>query len=227
MKELFALTDSGEVWGETTDCSLPSDGTVLIREVQDVEKTSGLLDQLAEVNSADEISPSRTTTPSNEAGGDRKLLLALLNGEAISSVYDHGYFEQIPERPGRSRSLPARVSVAPHIHSHPTVSAASHSEPTGVQTSSSSMLENIRSRQSLTELNLAHRQDWISLIPTGCSIQTSIETRLVALLQSRRTGWTSEQILDKFGDLGDQHAVLFRDCLRTVAKREGGVWIIK
>mmetsp|Transcript_23102 Transcript_23102/g.33843 ORF Transcript_23102/g.33843 Transcript_23102/m.33843 type:complete len:1238 (+) Transcript_23102:142-3855(+) len=263
IRELFELGGSDDNPVEKY-LDLPMEGEVDLeqdeddREDTDVTQGNGIHHRgdetsdggyvIAPVENPTAQSPADTSSGTDDR--DRRLLQALFNGEAISAVYDHGYFEggSSRSRRGQGRAQDARVSelarkavddALVHLRNSnniypdnvPPESSAfrASSRGRGRGRGAASMLAGLRrvnGRSSAGSEPPPHTNSTIP-IQTGDGSTVSILARLQRVFRqpAAAQGLTTEAILENFRDLPDQFAPVFREMLRRVATFSNGRWV--
>lgn len=177
-----------------------------------------------------EPEPSLQQTP-NETNQDKLILRALFDGDAIQSVYDHEYLEPgIKKQSSQNHLVIQNVadnfvekavkalnsSSKVYIPGHKEGEFGENSVSTDKNHSSSAILARIRSNNNSSSIQQ-------ELTNEGVGISGKITSRLNHLFAEKET-FTAEEILNYFQDLGNQYAPLFKQCLRSIAKLQNGVW---
>jgi hypothetical protein len=174
-----------------------------------------------------------------EIAQDKRLLESLFNGDAITGVYDHNYLEgmsssstssarrqsnAIEDVAARSvQEAMRRVEASGSSNAHRSTIGSNSSS----QLVSANLLASIQQRQQGSS-SLSSSASNPSLLPNPSqSITQLIDTRLRQLFASNPNGMTSEVLLAYFPDLGDHHAVLFKQLLKSMAQMTNGMWQLK
>ena len=300
--ELFQLNDQDEHDIDDTNVKLPSEGKLDLSfsncsttkandnieegEIEEKEERDYAIgDYVVQSQSTSETPAGKKDEPT-ASDRDKRLLQALFNGEAISSVYNHNIVEdsssdiairQIQAEARRSvdhavRQLQTSAPVYDNnvvaelipVSSTSSSSSNRNSQPrfgnrtvSSIGTSSSTLLSTIRAQSSgnndpsvgsslssITQVlpsTNSHSSSSSSSTTTrtstsntndnkskSASVQENLKRRLQLLFEDTNgRPLTTEYVLHKFSDLGDQYAAIFRTELRNIAQIKNGKWFKK
>lgn len=187
-----------------------------------------------------------TTDGSNSR--DRRLLEALFAGEAITTVYNHEYLLEPAEgNAGEQRvivkaeadrainkaihNLSSSAKVYSNLSSSSTTQSQSPTEeaPSRITKSrfgaTSATGDPTRSSSYLLFGAPPASTATTSSSSSSSSISSDITCRLQSIFSKPQDRLSTAFVLNKFKDLGDQYAPLFRDLLRSVAVHKEGAWM--
>ena len=235
LRELFEL-DGAEVNAHRNNAQVANGGSDL-PEAAEVDlhsensiKESSSVEQ-RESNSSLVTVSDRRTSGGSKGNRDKRLLEALFNGEALTAVYDHDYFES-GKKPNRHKTLDekrinelAKKAVDNAIQQLELSSKNTSSSGIGSRTgqdsrpqkgvtgqsralSGASMLSTMRAIKGRTQSSRSQGD--------RDNDPTTILRRLKELFRQRSL-WSTTEILSHFGDLKDDFAPVFREMLRFVA----------
>jgi len=149
--------------------------------------------------------------------------------DAISSVYDHSIFEDDggklswEQRQMREQAKTIVADAVDHLQrsggavSRPRFGTAAS---IGGGVSSASLLGSLRANTSSNGTASNRGGDTSKQLSFGVDILS----RLKRLFDVPGSAYATNEIIARFSDVGDQHAVMFREMLRNVAQFSDGKW---
>jgi DNA excision repair protein ERCC-6 len=194
-----------------------------------------------EVDSSHTTNVHQEDTSNNETGFDidKKLLKALFDGDAVTNVYDHGYFENNGDSSNSSAKMSqiqelAKKSVDEAVKqlklSVQSRQSNNNTEDTTKKVyvpnsmappsaSASTMLTGLRKLNQKNNNSQSSNQ----ATDTDGNNNVNILSRLHKLFQRSRKLQTAD-IVKSFEDLPDSFAPVFREMLRRIAVFKDGYW---
>lgn len=187
-----------------------------------------------------------TTDGSNSR--DRRLLEALFAGEAITTVYNHEYLLEPAEgNAGEQRVIvkaEADRAINKAIHNLSSSAKVYSNSSSSTTNQSQSPTEEAPSRITKSRFGATSATGdptrsssyllfgappastaTTSSSSSSSSISSDITCRLQSIFSKPQDRLSTAFVLNKFKDLGDQYAPLFRDLLRSVAVHKEGAWM--
>ena len=192
----------------------------------------GEIDIVDETPKAENDDKSLTSSTRNTGNRDRRVMEALFNGDAITGVYDHNYFESSwnisdnSQTAGSANNVDAARyvdEIMKRMSNRGPVPLPKYGQSSGTISgpSSSSLLSNLRALNTdISEETAPPAFYGVSDIATSSGILKDLKT----MFELPGSAYTTQEIVFHFGDLADDVAPIFREMLRRVAKFKEGVW---